>query len=233
MMFLMEKIGGWLNAQKKEINYHQKDNYIPQEGNEEYAYRKLSDYSFDFTKLENKRILEIGSGTRGAIYYLNKKNMNIGIEPMPLHKLASLQKWKRSFLVRGMGEFLGIKDDCIDIIICHNVIDHTISPKKLLEESHRILKQSGTMLLGTHVLHNKYKNFRYFINKIDTTHPHHFTKDELYQYVGKWFSIDNEKIIQGFGDNYGVINYIKNKKFKIAAGSLLLNWVQISCLKKY
>lgn len=228
----MKKYDEWLRAQKKEINYHQRDNYKPQENNEEYAYNKLVNYNFDFSKLDKKRILEIGSGTRGAVYYLNKKNMNIGIDPMPLQEFTNLEKWKKSFLVRGMGEYLGIKDESIDIIICHNVIDHAVSPEKLLEECYRILKHNGSIFFGTHVLRTKYKKFRYFISKADTTHPHHFTKNEFYKDIKKWFVIDNENIISGIGDNQGVVKNIINRKFKFAAGNLLLDWIQISCAKK-
>ena len=64
----------------------------------------------------------------------------VGIE-IDQHALA--QAAKGVSYVRADGEMLPLKTNCVDIVICNHVYEHTDSPEQLLAEIERVLKPGG------------------------------------------------------------------------------------------
>ena len=54
------------------------------------------------------------------------------------------------------GETLPFDDDSFDVVLCDNVVDHALNPRKILEEIARVLKPGGTLYFEVNVHHPVY-----------------------------------------------------------------------------
>jgi len=101
--------------------------------------------------------LEIGSGNGVIRHFLNSNVEYWGIDPDKdwiLHPLHSFMEdtfpcLKESFpFIQGVGEYLPFKDESFDNVIITATLDHVNSPPQVFEESYRVLKGKGQMLLS-------------------------------------------------------------------------------------
>jgi len=53
-----------------------------------------------------------------------------------------------SLFIRAQGENLPFLSESFDLVVCNNVIDHSISPRKILDELCRVTKQRGHIGIG-------------------------------------------------------------------------------------
>lgn len=109
-----------------------------------------------YVELQNKKVLEIGSGLGINILAWSKKN-NIdgyGIEPSGDDFQDSLQISKQiavanglnpEKLLHGFGEKIPFNDNSFDIVYSANVLEHVTKPAEVLHEAMRVLKPGGTM----------------------------------------------------------------------------------------
>ena len=107
---------------------------------------KRDDLSFSF--FDNKIICEIGCGPFGIIYFINKAKKKYGVDPLiNFYKEIGILKPKDDvILINTAGESVEqIEDKTIDIVICYNVLDHVLNPKKVLSEINRILNNRGIL----------------------------------------------------------------------------------------
>ena len=121
----------WLNAQYAEKKFHKNDpTLVAKQGSKHVEFLR-SWFGINYDSLKDKNILEIGSGTRGIIYYIEEVNFRIGVEPMNISNI--LEAWKKPYALVGIGENLPFKDKSFDIVICVNVLDHVIEPMQLFK----------------------------------------------------------------------------------------------------
>jgi len=101
--------------------------------------------------------LEIGCGNGIVRHFLNKDVEYWGIDPdrnWILHPYHSFTEdifpcLKEPFpFIQGVGEYLPFKDNSFDNIIITATLDHVNSPSQVFEESYRILKDGGQILLS-------------------------------------------------------------------------------------
>lgn len=109
---------------------------------------------FETVDFKGKKLLEIGSGV-GTFLITARTKYNInafGIEPSedefsPFSKisLALLSEYNlpKDILVRAFAEELPFDNDSFDLIYSTNVLEHVKDPKKVIEESIRVLKPGG------------------------------------------------------------------------------------------
>lgn len=141
--------------------------------------KRIAKY-FDFSGKDNRKILEVGSGPIGIVSFL-RWGERYAIDPLEdffskNQTLVQLRNNNVTYL-RGQGENLPFEDREFSIAIIDNVIDHTQSPKRILEETSRVLKDSGLMFLTVNV-HTKWGALLHFIMElfqIDKGHPHSFS----------------------------------------------------------
>lgn len=180
---------------------------------------------FDF--FGGRDVLEIGSGPTGIIYQLEEARVRYGIEPMDMSDL--IEQSKRQFVSRGVGEKLPFKDEVFDIVLCLNVLDHSIDPGMVLRECCRVLREGGFILLWVHALRRPYRIFQSLLNKIDPPHPHHFTFDEVQNIADKYFETLRVNIVKGAG----IDGYAKFRgSFKVFAANYVTENVWIFLMKK-
>ncbi|TET64336.1 MAG: methyltransferase domain-containing protein [Candidatus Stahlbacteria bacterium] len=101
--------------------------------------------------------LEIGCGNGVVRHFLNRDVEYWGTDPDKdwiLHPLFSYTRnifpcLNEPFLfIQGVGEYLPFKDESFDNVIITATLDHVNSPAQVFEESYRVLKDKGQMLLS-------------------------------------------------------------------------------------
>jgi uncharacterized protein YbaR (Trm112 family) len=112
--------------------------------------------SFSFFYPIKGPALEIGCGNGVVRHFLKRDVEYWGTDPDKdwiLHPLNSFARdifpcLKEPFpFVQGVGEYLPFKDESFDNVIITATLDHVNSPSKVFEESFRVLKDKGQMLL--------------------------------------------------------------------------------------
>ena len=145
-----------------------------------------------------KSTLELGVGPLGVgVLAMQELDIEItAVDPLPRIALdlpdGPLRKYVRA-LRRGVtyrtvqGEELPFEDGSFDFVCCHNVIDHTQKPLKILEEIHRVLKAQCLLFLTLHTFsffgRLKFEALRKMQREkmIFVCHPHSFLHMEILQ----------------------------------------------------
>ena len=141
--------------------------------------KKIGKY-FDLSDQRNCKILEIGSGPIGIASFL-KWGERYAIDPLEdfYSGNKALVRLRNSGIVylHGQGEKLPFEDKDFFIVIIDNVIDHTQSPKRVLEEIKRVLEDSGLMFFTVNI-HTKWGAIIHSMMElcqIDKGHPYTFS----------------------------------------------------------
>ena len=139
----------WISAQRSEKNYwHARKEWINDDGlNKKFWEEMLQEsYGLNYDFFKDKKILEIGCGPAGIIFSINNAKERVGLEPLDITHLLN-SSWKKSVIKNGSGENLPYSDKSFDIILCFNVLDHTINPSEVMNEIYRVLVENGEFLL--------------------------------------------------------------------------------------
>ena len=130
------------------------------------------------------RVLEIGSGPIGIVNCL-EWGQRFAIDPLEdfyeqSPTLTKLRKPGVAYL-KGTGENLPYPESFFSVVIIDNVIDHTHSPEKVLDEIYRVLKKNGLLYLAVNIR----TAWGAMIHRVlaalyvDKGHPHTITKEAI------------------------------------------------------
>ena len=144
----------------------------------------------NFIPLENKKVLEIGSGFgMNLVVWTKKYNIDgYGIEPDSegfqasykiSKRLLKLNNLDENKIINATGEKIPFPDNEFDIIYSLNVLEHVQAPAKVLTEAIRVLKPGGIMQF-VYPNHHSYFEGHYAV-----FHPPIFSKWFLPWYI-KW-----------------------------------------------
>ena len=101
------------------------------------------------------RILEVGSGVTGHIFFLDAKE-RVGIDPLADH-FRPLFPWHKGIhTIAAAGEALPFPDDSFDLVMSDNVVDHAEDPARIAEEMVRVLAPGGLLYFTVNVHHPVY-----------------------------------------------------------------------------
>ena len=208
----------WQAAQQAEFEGWQTSKAVELELEEirikygEYLMQIAKDIEFN----QNWEVLDVGCGPTCISQFLPPAKKT-GIDPLAERQNIA-DKTVADVLVRqGRGETLQFNDKTFDLVICRNVIDHTGNPKQVIREMHRILKNSGYLILASYVyppfirltknLAEKFSQFR------NVAHPHTFTPNDLEMLIAEYFSILRSDCIHigQHPNDYGKINELESK----------------------
>jgi SAM-dependent methyltransferase len=104
----------------------------------------------------NARVLEVGSGAHGLIFFLSLPNA-IGLDPLADLYPSLFPEWQeRAKTMRGYGEALPFGDASFDLVLSDNVVDHAERPDAILAEMARVLRPGGVFYFSVHVHHPIY-----------------------------------------------------------------------------
>lgn len=242
----MKNIDRWKKAQKAEKKYWKR--VRSDEGVCDIKFNEL-EYSLNVCRLaelaearlypsilDDKIVVEIGCGPYGFIKAIDNARIRVGIDPLMdfFKKEFNMQLGSENICyVKGVGEFLPIKDECIDILTCHNTLDHVNDPAKVVENMNKILKKDA--LLMFHVtchgllfftlrkiqekIPSKFYNWVIGKDTVHTEHPHSFTILGVMKLLKsyKFEVIRTKKVYREVIDpsksrGLGIMNYFKNIK---------------------
>jgi SAM-dependent methyltransferase len=121
-------------------------------------------------------------------------------------------------IICGGGEYLPFCEDVFDVVISHNVLDHTHNPNNVLDEISRVLEPNGQFFFSVNTF-----SIPTFIRKrlglVDTPHPHHFSVEEVkqsLQYSG--FNIEKQGTESHWFSDEKTLKLLSRKEFKKVAG---------------
>lgn len=141
--------------------------------------------------LEDKSVLDIGSGPMGGILQLLPCKKKYSLDPLNKEYLENFPEFYNpniSYLT-SVGEQPNFKDE-IDLVICVNALDHCEEPKKVLENIKLALASSGYLSLS-------------FCINLAKTHPHEAHPHNLdSEWLHKIIDSDYETIFETI-DKYG------------------------------
>ncbi|HXG67411.1 MAG TPA: class I SAM-dependent methyltransferase [Blastocatellia bacterium] len=102
------------------------------------------------------RVLEVGSGAHGLIFYFGADNA-VGIDPLAVSYAKLFPVWQgRTPTVAAVGEALPFSDQSFDVVLCDNVVDHAEAPAKIVAELARVLASGGLLYFTVNVHHPVY-----------------------------------------------------------------------------
>lgn len=103
-------------------------------------------YNFIRTQTSNiqEYSLDVGCGDGSFLYTL--KN-GVGIEASK--ELAHICKLRKLRVVIADANFLPFKDEVFDLVTCIEVIEHTSTPYRMLNEIYRVTKKGGRLFIST------------------------------------------------------------------------------------
>jgi SAM-dependent methyltransferase len=105
---------------------------------------------------ENARVLEIGSGAHGLIFYFGSQR-GVGCDPLAAHYASLFPAWqRRAQTVAALGERLPFADSSFDVVLCDNVVDHAEDPARIVSEMSRVLARDGLLYFTVNVHHPFY-----------------------------------------------------------------------------
>lgn len=102
------------------------------------------------------RVLEVGSGAHGAIFFFGTEN-GVGVDPLADHYRELFPAWQsRVRTVAAGGENLPFDEGSFDVVLCDNVVDHAENPRKIVEELCRVLRPGGVLYFEVNIHHPLY-----------------------------------------------------------------------------
>ncbi|MFQ9922968.1 MAG: class I SAM-dependent methyltransferase [Beduini sp.] len=152
--------------------------------------------------LNNKKILDYGSGFGITANYLAAKNEVTAIEPN--EDMLQLRSSEHAYtqLIGTLERLKQEPNEKYDVIICHNVLEYVEDRQTLLEEFHRVLKKDGFISI---VKHNK-------LGKIMQKAVLEYKVDEAMTLL------DNEDVKSS---NFGTIHLYENNEIEVYSKGLL------------
>jgi len=176
--------------QKANANTHNMNGIISiAEQKSEYVVKLLS--MLEFATREDHSAIEIGSGSHGMIWKLPCKDRT-AIDPLAdfyFEKFQQLQD-NGTKIIAAKGEDIPLPDECADIVLSENVLDHTHQPVQVLHEVARLLRPGGRFYCSVDVhgpvwfllngVYNLLFNIGLKLNvRAFPAHPHHFRKKDV------------------------------------------------------
>src|SRR5688500_4520298 len=105
------------------------------------------------TIAEDARVIEVGSGAHGLIFYFGARH-GVGVDPLAVSYRKLFPRWQSAAMtVAAVGEQLPFSDASFDVVLCDNVVDHAESPIEIVGELVRILKPGGLVYFTGNVHH--------------------------------------------------------------------------------
>jgi SAM-dependent methyltransferase len=97
-------------------------------------------------------VLDVGCGRAiDAMSFAEKGGRCLGLEPsdtMICHAKREVAKdGKGVALLRGIGEYMPIKNHCFDKVVCKGALDHFPTPERAVQEMARVVKPGGKVVI--------------------------------------------------------------------------------------
>ncbi len=122
-------------------------------------------------KIDNKKILDFGSGIGVTANHLAKSNEVIAIEP---DEESVKMRWQENTYQQIIGDVKCLKDfedETFDIIVCHNVLEYAKEERiEIVNEFARLLKPDGHISLVKHNRPGRVMQMVVLLNDFESAH---------------------------------------------------------------
>jgi len=183
-------------------------------------------------ELSHMTILEIG----GTVVEESFDNPNIApklsIDPLFPFSYSITEFGKCCQRVKGIGEYLPLSDNSIDLCWCANVLDHTFSPITVLQEIRRVLEKTGILIISCELFPAWTKPLFPLFNVFDSPHPYHYTLSGFKILMRREFEIKKEVI-----DRVLYLSLRRNHQFSLTrdlknklAGVVRVRYIYFICI---
>jgi SAM-dependent methyltransferase len=171
------------------------------------VYPSVSDITGEILRsvpeLENKRVIEVGSGTGRDGILLAEKGATVYLLDFAKSGLVLSQYFaeeKGVTVHRIMGDALGspFPNESFDLVFHQGLMEHFRDPKPLLKENYRILKKGGVLLIDVPQIFHPYtlmKHTLMFFGKWFAGWEREFTPNSLKRIVER----EGFKVIRSYG----------------------------------
>jgi SAM-dependent methyltransferase len=123
------------------------------------------------TQREGYRALDVGCGTKPYQQFFAEAEVFVGVDPSG-----------RADLV-GSAENIPVGDGTFDVVLCNQVLEHTLDPAKVVQELRRVVAPGGRILLSTHGVQV------YHPAPLDLWRWTHAGLEQLFRSNGEWSSV--------------------------------------------
>ena len=191
----------------------------------------------------SSRILEVGSGPHGISFFL-AEGSRYSLDPLAVfynRAFKAIQSGSGSKVVCAQGESIPFPGASFDLVITSNVLDHTMTPKKVLGEIHRVLRKDGVLYLGVNVclfrgsMLSKIHELvvaPWFVLSAFGPHPFCFqAKDILNLLQDQGFQIRETASVPHYTEKDPDKSFLQNGKQKLIQWFVGAQYLRIICLK--
>ncbi len=148
-------------------------------------------------------VLQVGCAADDIINHFLVKERH-SIDPLAdfyIKKFGKIINYKETNYIKGTGENLPYRDKMFDVVILANVLDHCKDPRRVMQETKRVLKDDGILYFECHF----YQSSFLFLSKIygllkkvrgdlfNVCHPHMFLLNDLKKLISRYFLINREE----------------------------------------
>lgn len=192
---------------------------------------------------ESIRILDMGCGNEVLLYLLSRKikNPNIELYGVDLSDIAietainefKQKNTKNKFFFKAENVYnTSFEDGMFDIVISSDVIEHLNEPDTFLEETKRLIKSKGFLIIGTPIKYTEktldpMHVYEYFPHEFEELLKRYFTTVKLFQACDLLHFLLYEKIyttlfkkllpfryLFNIFSLFGLNPFLKRKKYK-------------------
>jgi ubiquinone/menaquinone biosynthesis C-methylase UbiE len=117
------------------------------------------------------KVLDAGCGTGLITIHLPQPIVCVDINPWNLRRLQERLKDKE--LVQADLENIPFRDNCFDLIICTEVLEHLPSPRKTIKDFYRTLKMHGKLIGTVPSIHPIWRFRKWLLTTCPVTEPFH------------------------------------------------------------
>lgn len=167
--------------------------------------------------LRTKRILDLGCASghftsRIQSYLMQAQVIGVDVYEPFIH--FSREKYPGLDCVCADAHKLPFYDECFDVVVLSEVLDHVVDPKTVLLEARRILRDGGSLIVSLDELSLSFRIAWFFWIRVNPgkvwkgAHLHHFNNDSFERFLkANGFSIERRQV--GFS---GMIVFYKARK---------------------
>ncbi len=171
--------------------------------------------------------LDAGCGTGLITTHIPPPVVGVDINLWNLKRLHSRIKDKE--LIQADLEYLPFRDNCFDLIICTEVLEHLPSPKKAVKEFYRVLREEGILFGTVPSIHPVWRFRRYLLTTCPVSEPFHrnYTRRQLEEVLSIFPKIEIRYFMFGLNFIFKCFKSrqraVKFKKSWLALETLLSN----------